>query len=65
MNMLMRDYKEEGDYMYPNHLHLYNNNPFTQEAYLYSTPFQEENYYHPAERQFGPPTAPPPSYVPA
>ena len=51
-------------FMYPSHIPLYYNYPNSQEAYLYSTPFQEENYYHaiPDERQFGgfpPPFAPP------
>lgn len=63
--------------MYSSHTPLYYNNPYNQEAYLYSTPFQEENYYPIThdERQFpfaptgqgpggGPPTAPPPSFVP-
>ena len=50
--------------MYPNHRHLYYNNPYNHEAYVYSTPFQEESYYHSAERQSGPPTSPPPSFVP-
>ena len=64
--------------MYPSQRHLYYNNPYNQEAYLYSTPFQEENYYHSAmkdnlvvylhcttwSRSAGPPTSPPPSFVP-
>ncbi|KKI91252.1 hypothetical protein WQ54_15915 [Bacillus sp. SA1-12] len=65
--------------MYPNHIHMYYTYPNSHEAYLYSPPFQEEIYYH-GERQFGgfpsafpppgqgstagPPTSPPPSYVP-
>lgn len=61
---------------------MYYNYPYSQDAYLYSTPFQAENYYYaiPDERQFGgfpppfappgqgstagPPTSPPPSFVP-
>ncbi|WP_338787788.1 hypothetical protein [Metabacillus sp. FJAT-53654] len=41
--------------MYPSHINLYYNYPNIQEAYLYSTPFQAENYYfaNPDERQFG------------
>lgn len=63
--------------MYSSHTPLSYNNPYNQEAYLYSAPFQEENYYPVAldERQFpfappgqgpggGPPPAPPPSFVP-
>lgn len=51
-------------FMYPSHFHLYNNYPNNQETNLYSTPFQEENYYiEPLdERHFGgsqPPFAPP------
>ena len=62
--------------MYPNQRHLYYNNPYNHEAYVYSTPFQEENYYH-GGRQFGGvstsvcttrsrsrSTSPPPSFVP-
>ena len=56
-------------FMYP--IPTYFNNPYSQEAYLYSTPFQEENYYFvdPDVRQFGmqgagAPTSPPPSFVP-
>jgi len=50
--------------MYPSHIPSFYNYPNSQEAYLYSTPFQEENYYHviPGDRQFGgfqPPFAPP------
>ena len=56
--------KNEGvHFMYPSHMHLYYNYPNSQEAYLYSTPFQPENYYYaiPEQRQFGgpPPFAPP------
>ncbi len=64
-------------FMYPSHIPLYYNNPYGQEAYLSSTPFQEENYYHVTldERQIpfvppgqgsvaGPPTSPPPFFVP-
>ena len=67
--------------MYPSHIPLYYNNPNSQPDYLYSTPFQEENYYYvtPDGRQMGgqppfappgqgqqagPPTSPPPSFVP-
>ena len=37
--------------------------PYNHEAYVYSTPFQEENYYHtiPGGRQFG---GSPPSFAP-
>ena len=49
--------------MYPSHIPLNYNYPNSQEAYLYSTQFQEENYDYaaPDERQFGgqPPFAPP------
>ncbi|MEH7082493.1 hypothetical protein V7139_07120 [Neobacillus drentensis] len=50
--------------MYPNYLPQYYNYPTSQEDYLYSTPYQVENYYHsiPGDRQFGgfqPPFAPP------
>lgn len=83
--------------MYPGHLPQYYSYPNSQDAYLYSTPYHEENYYHaiPDYRQFGgfqppfgppgqgpaggfqppfgppgqgqeagPPTSPPPSFVP-
>jgi hypothetical protein len=50
--------------MYPSHLPLYYNYPNSQEGYLYSTPYHEENYYYaiPGDRNFGgfqPPFAPP------
>ena len=49
--------------MYPNYINMYYNSPNSLETYLYSTPFQAENYYYGAhdERQFGgqPPFAPP------
>jgi hypothetical protein len=70
--------KSEGaHFMYPSYIDLYYNHPYSEEAYLYSTPFQEGNYYDVTldERQqfappgqgsqAGPPTAPPPSFVPA
>jgi hypothetical protein len=64
-----------GHFMYPSFIDLYYNNPYSHEDYLYSTPFQEENYYDvfldqgqfapPGQgSQAGPPTAPPPSFVP-
>ena len=41
--------------MYPSHIPMNYYYPNSQEAYLYPTPFQEENYYHaiPGDRQFG------------
>lgn len=57
--------KSKGEhFMYPSHLPLYYNYPNSPDAYLYSTPYQEGNYYHaiPGDRQFGgfqPPFAPP------
>ncbi|MGJ7921485.1 hypothetical protein [Neobacillus sp. LXY-4] len=50
--------------MYPSHLPLYNNYPNSEEAYLYSNPFEEEIYYDEiyGGRQFGgfpPPFTPP------
>jgi hypothetical protein len=50
--------------MYPSYTGLYYNDPYSQEADLYSTPFQTGSYYDPIfdERQFGgfpPPFAPP------
>lgn len=52
------------NFMYPSHVPLYYSNPFSQEAYVYSLPYQEMNYdYSTLEgRQFGgqqPPSAPP------
>ena len=44
------------------HLHYYDSNGY--EPYIFSAPFQEENYYNFSERQLGAPTAPPPSQVP-
>ncbi|MEH7547710.1 MULTISPECIES: hypothetical protein [Bacillaceae] len=50
--------------MYPSHVPLYYNNPVSQDAYLYSLPYQEIDYYYSTldGRQFGvqqPPSAPP------
>ncbi|MDQ6597764.1 hypothetical protein [Bacillus salipaludis] len=51
--------------MNTSHLHLYSNIPYSQDAYLSSSPFQTD-YYSPIDsRQFGvsqPPTAPPPGH---
>jgi hypothetical protein len=57
--------KSKGEhFMYPSHLPQYYSYPNSQDAYLYSTPYHEENYYHaiPDYRQFGgfqPPFGPP------
>lgn len=50
--------------MYPSHLSLYYNQPFSQQAYIYSLPYQEMDYYHSPfdKKQIGghqPPSAPP------
>ena len=50
--------------MYPSHLHLNYNIPYSQDAYLSATPFQADYYSTHDPRHFGgfqPPTAPPPS----
>ncbi|MDF2856721.1 MAG: hypothetical protein K0Q87_2572 [Neobacillus sp.] len=55
--------------MYPNHLPMNYYFPNSQEAYLYPTPFQEENYYHviPEDLRFGgfQPSFPPPFSPPS
>lgn len=52
-------------FMYPNHLHLYYNIPYSQDANLFATPIQDDYYSTLDPRQFGgfqPPTAPPPGH---